>query len=651
MITDINELNKRAEALEMINSIKGQIEKQRIQYEQDWGNWYKLYRGITYRSNYDGRVNLFVPETYNDVETNVAYHSEALLPGKEFFGLVGRDISEQDKKQGQLNTELIKYKLERADFEQKLQKMLRFLAIYGTLAIPFNWEKRYRTQFQKQPNKEDILNNFGDVLQQVTKLTTQEVEMLVYDGFDIGEPLDLMDFYVDVTKNIESAPGIIRKQRTTYNEIKKLSEQMDTDGTPIYDNIEGLENEGWVPLKQYNIANKGVPTGDVIYSQHKPIELDHYWGLHDLDQKGRFVECHITVAAGNRIIRRKRNPFDCQERPYISTQYIPVESEFYGIGIPELIETLQIELNDKRSQTFDDATFRLCRMWKKRKGSGILNNQLKARPNGIIDVDDMSDIEPLDIPAYENTGYQAEAMIKEDIRQTTNAVATMQGLPLKYKTSATEMVGIKGGSDLKNKQRVKWLETTLIRPIVERSYKYIHQFANDQDVVQILGEEGMEWIRERQEAVYRLYNVIPMGSQIMESRYVAQQQLLNFINIASKIPPNVVKINLREAMRRLWEGFGFRNTNAIIPDTEPPQMIMELLKEYSDHGIPPQEAALQIMTLVQQLSKDMMMQGQMGGQPGQGQQPNIGVPPQEQPQPDSEMEAGRSAGTINGEEA
>jgi hypothetical protein len=77
-------------------------------------------------------------------------------------------------------------------------------------------------------------------------------------------------------------------------------------------------------------------------------------------------------------------------------------------------------------------------------------------------------------------------------------------------------------------------------------------------------------------------------------------------------------------------------------------MIMELLKEYSDHGIPPREAALQIMTLTQQLSMDMMQQQQ---QPSGGQQPNIGVSPQEQPAPTSEMEAGRSAGTINGEDA
>lgn len=647
MITDVNELTKRNEALEMINTIKGQIEKQRIQYEQDWFNWYKLYRGISYKNNYDGRAQLFVPECYNTVETNVAYHLEALLPGRDFFGLVGRDISEQDRQQGELNTEIIKYKLERADFEQKLHKIIRMLAVYGTVVIPFSWEKRYRTQFQKQPSKEDILNNFGQTIQQVTNLTTAEVEMLVYDGLDIGEPLDLNDFYIDVTKNTDNAPGLIRKQRTTYNEIYKLSQQRDADGTPIYDNIEGLENEGYSPNKQPNIANKGVSIGDVIYEKHKEIELDHFWGLFDLNEKGRFVECHITVAAGNRVIRLKRNPFNCQRRPYIATQYIPIESEFYGLGLPELIESLQIELNDTRNQILDSKTFRLSRMWKVRKGSGILAKQLKVRPNGIVYVDDMNDLDAIDIPAYEHTGYEAEAMIKEDIRQTTNSSATMQGLPLKYKTSATEMVGIKGASDLKNKQRVKWLETTLIRPVIERSYEYIHQFIEDQDVLQILGEEGLEWIRERNEAVYRFYNVIPMGSQIMESRYVAQQQLLNFFNIASKIPPNVVKINLRELLRRIWEGFGFRNTNAIIPDAEPPQMIMELLKEYSDHGIPPREAALQIMTLTQQLSMDMMIQqNPQGG----GQSPNVGVPPQEQPAPTSEMEAGRSAGTINGEE-
>jgi hypothetical protein len=78
-------------------------------------------------------------------------------------------------------------------------------------------------------------------------------------------------------------------------------------------------------------------------------------------------------------------------------------------------------------------------------------------------------------------------------------------------------------------------------------------------------------------------------------------------------------------------------------------MIMELLKEYSDHGIPPREAALQIMTLTQQLSMDMMTQQQ--NPQGGGQQPNVGVSPQEQPAPTSEMEAGRSAGTINGEDA
>ena len=43
--------------------------------------------------------------------------------------------SEQDRKQGELNTEIIKYKLERADFEQKLHKIVKlfqgFLCILG----------------------------------------------------------------------------------------------------------------------------------------------------------------------------------------------------------------------------------------------------------------------------------------------------------------------------------------------------------------------------------------------------------------------------------------------------------------------------------------------------------------------------------------
>ena len=641
-MADIPTRLKQEKALEYVMGVFQDLKTQRIPFDTKWPTRYKQYKSISHKKFYEGKANLFVPETFNAIEANVANQVQSLLPTPDFFALKPRQ--RDDVEQSELNTELIKYELEKGAFKTQLIKALRQGGIYGTIILCVPWEYREENRKFRKWYNEDISNVFGRIIGSRQASMEEERDSVVYEG-PTFEVVPIQDFYINVRKSIDTANEIIRTQELTFDQLKAL------EASGMYFNVDRAKDE------DYHESDKIDNISEVQGLDDKPIgpevhrvQLKHFWGNYKFKKKVEPVV--ITVANDKYIIRMEQNRFYNKKPPYIATPYQPIEDEFYGMGIPELLESLQVELNDTRNQIMDSKTFNLCRMWKRLKGAGILSSQLKTRPNGVIDVESMGDLEELTTNTMaESSGYQAESVIKEDMRRTAKAMNNQQGLPSKFKTSATEVRAMAAGGDVGNKLTTEWLEETLIKPVIERIYDYNQQFISSEMTWGVLGQQkSSRFFSIKPAQIGRTFDVVPLGSSITESRAVQQQQIINFFNIASKVPPEIARINYQEILKRIWEGFGFRNAKDIVTSNDPQAVIMQMLETMVQQGVQPQQAFQQMRQAVMQAIQTAVQQMQQGakGSTGSGGQGQAGAPAQEQPQPLNEVDAARSSNTIRG---
>jgi hypothetical protein len=96
-------------------------------------------------------------------------------------------------------------------------------------------------------------------------------------------------------------------------------------------------------------------------------------------------------------------------------RYIPVQHELYGIGIPEVSESLQEELNAVRNQRMDNVNLIINRMFIANKYADIDFDQLVSYPGNIILTNDVTAVQPLDTRDITKSAYMEEEIIKRDI--------------------------------------------------------------------------------------------------------------------------------------------------------------------------------------------------------------------------------------------
>lgn len=116
-------------------------------------------------------------------------------------------------------------------------------------------------------------------------------------------------------------------------------------------------------------------------------------------------------------------------RPVRFAHYVEHELEPYGYGIGHFGSNLQKDMNANRRRLVNIVTFALYHMWKANRLAGVRPNQLRIRPYGLVELDQMDGLEPLrpDLNAF-NAGKVLEDMLKEEFRANTGATANLQAI-------------------------------------------------------------------------------------------------------------------------------------------------------------------------------------------------------------------------------
>ena len=543
-----------------VTNLYESVKRWRSPWEDRWKRFYKLYRSWRDTTAAPFKSNVFVPYIFSIVESIIPKMMGTVFNTRPLVSVIPRKGASENM--AFLLERLLEYQLD----EEQLELFNKILEFFKETVI-------YGTSFAK------IVPKFNDD------------EAVSFNYVDM-EPLDLFNVFPDYrAKSIRRMKYIIQLAYVDYDELLRLQDQ------GFYSNVSELieHTESLATVDQFKkerLSSVGILDEYGFDSNRKIVEVLEYW---DRDKI-------IVIGAKNFVLKVEDNPFSGL-LPFIMARYIPVQHELYGIGIPEVTETLQEELNTVRNQRMDNVNLIINRMWIANKYADINFDNMISYPGNVILSNDVNAVKPLDTRDITRSAYMEEDIIKRDMDNVSGEFSYNRGEPPERRETATGIVRLQQASNIRFDTIVKMLEFTVIRAMTKMflwlDYHFLppHEFARIVGIEEFEARDGMSFYRQDINELLKQYNFQPMGSATTAIKEVRIQQIMQAYKLFNR-DPFIDQVELRKMVLDVLD---IKNVNRLLrPD--------------------------QAMQIMQQQQMQQMMEAQGQGGPGQGSPPGGGPP-------------------------
>lgn len=417
---------------DLVSLLAGEIVKReswRRQYETLWWNLYSLYVCGQRGSTTPTRSKIFVPIAFQLVEIATPKLISFNAASDSMFGVKPDDPKNQDIADN--IKRLLQDQLDQNEFDDTYENFVKQLLLYGTSYFYVDWKVQWDWVWERVAKETTTVDNFG--------INHTETEYINQKSYKILERrpnisfLDVLDVFPqqDHAKVKDQNPGVCIRRFMDKKEFERLC-----DGPqPFFGNKEAVMVSGTSNKYQESRQFRKAARGENATSGSTDIELLEWWMRYDLDGDGIDEECHVVIANRQVVVRAVSNPYYHQKRPLIKVTFCKVPGEWYGIGLIEPVISLINQLVTIRRQRLDNITLILNRMWKVKSSADIDPTKLVASPNGIVLVDDMTDIEPLEVNDVTQQSNADANQILADIfaatvpQSITGSMDDMKGTP------------------------------------------------------------------------------------------------------------------------------------------------------------------------------------------------------------------------------
>lgn len=541
------------EALKLVLSVTEEINKSEAvlnPWKRNLVKYNNLYKLIQEKKHYEGLSNLFVPEILRAVETVSSNVYKAITGTNPWFEYVGRE--KDDEASAEAMSQLVKYQMDENGFNVKLMDSIRQMVISGITVRKVLWDFQQVVRKGKKAEMSTVLDPITKKKSQKRQVSDNTFTETIRDHWTF-EGVDLLGFHISDVN-------------TPYNDIQKakwIAEQYFVDEAWLREKAkkQWITNEYKQVLLQpqskdsdYRNLSRERNRTDYNEEEKKGFEIIERWGLvraklvhspEDLKQLNLdpedFVEAVVIIGQRKHLLKLEANPFAHGQKPYLSCPYIPQEFNFAGMSIPQVGGPMQEELNDTRNQTMDNRTLILSCMWLKNRSGGIKNSQLRIRPMGVIDTNDVNALVPLRPPVLTGVGVNLEGVIKEDLRQSVGASSNLQGIAQAGVDTATE-------SSIINKEafgRLAQVAEMYSQLILKQMFLLVeflnYQFYDRDKAIKIIGEQGVKFKNIGPDDIVGFKDiVIHLATDSSDNPAVARQQLIQFWTTISQLPPEAI---------------------------------------------------------------------------------------------------------------
>jgi len=577
-----------------------EIEDGRSSRETNWKRWREQYEGKTSPKNFPwkGASNVHVPITAINVDAIHANMMNRVLGFDRVWDVApvsSGEVLGLDQKTGQpitwtdLADSCTKYLAYESgatgqmDITEVLEQASLEAIKLGTSIIFQPYLTITQPDFEFDPDTGNYLRKgektvFDGIKPQLIPLEDFMI-MRGYPEVDgpLGSPLVGHRYFLRTGQLLERARnGWFRKKSTEDSKTSTGTVVAD----PVKDAQAQLEGE-WSDLAQLH------------KDDHHLYDL---WIKYDVDEDGLEESMFVTFhRVAGRLLRIQ--PFIYKRIPYIPVRYIRRENRFYGIGVPEMLESLQAGTNASFNQAVDNATVANTRMWAVRKGSTSAKYLDDIYPSKKVLFDDVKDIEPLQMGEVYPSIFEVGVLFRDYAERRTGVSDYNLGRESgvaggKHGTATTTLALLQESSrrfDLYAKDIRK-----AVGEVGMQALELVQQFKPAGRIYSVMGAEGAlvekALLLPSQVDLREHLIVSTTASASNSNKEVAKQNALQGFAIMSQyfdklfqlgtmisnpmLPPGLAKLayGMGEASERLitrvLEGFDLQDAAAFLPQLE-----------------------------------------------------------------------------------
>lgn len=251
----------------------------------------------------------------------------------------------------------------------------------------------------------------------------------------------------------------------------------------------------WDPLGNAKYVRPGGDTNHYEYykpsegiDQSKQVEVYWYWTTRETPGRPN-VHDGLYIVANDVMIVHGPNPYNHKRLPFVRQVDILKSNTFYGKGESELLESIQEEQTTLRRMILDRNHLDIDKMFLlSNRETDLSDDDLIARPHGVINVEDIDNVKPLeygDIPA---SNYKSLEMLGDDAVRITGQDDRMQSV--QSPTTATQAAILKEATLKRLRTKIWLLRNLTLYNVGLLRESNIRQFYSVPKVEKIVGQKG-----------------------------------------------------------------------------------------------------------------------------------------------------------------
>lgn len=569
----------------------------RRQYDQRRSTFYRQYVGQRdaqkFPDNVTNRANTFVPYALSNVETIVSRVQDAFFSFDPWFEVNG--ATQVDDQASEAMSLVLLKKLQEANLLDAIESLVRNIVIYGHGGLKVDWNWDYKTVIKPLPQfamdrdtgQPAIDPQSGQPVVLGYKMGPTKVPM----ACPRITPIDIYDLMCDPDGGIIAC----LTERTYVEMVRENENRIAMTGTPQYD---------VAALQRIGDRIKQVCPDDY---QSVIIRIAELWNVYEgtcttitfgddkdamawKDLRASFRATNLSaykrkVFEGNEVLWHDVNPFDHQRNPILTTSFIKLPNEIYGIGGIEIISDMNESLNKFVNMITDNWNLGINRRFAYDVNADIDHEALNQMnvPGGKVPVNGNPNdvLSPLPLFTPNAGDYQILDLYKGMIEMTSGVsdfYAKGSGSPTGNKT-ATGISSVINESNFRFKMFIRNLEVDVLQPLLAMCASMVQQYMTDPEEVLITknpnGPAIPKWQSIQPASIIGNFEFNLVAANYASSKTVRQRNLMAFMAQAAQSP----YWRQGEGLRELGKVMEIRNIDELLKSDQEVQMEQQQAKQ------------------------------------------------------------------------
>lgn len=539
------------------------VKSEREHREEIWQTSYRAWSVDRTDSDkqYLGRADLNLPQLRKETETMSRRIYKALFPDDY---LTAAQANLENEELALVNSMVVRHYYDNImNIRSFSMPWIKQGVIYGTSPARQFWDKRVNEMFFKERY---FVSTGEGVLEPKTR--TVQKAVTTYNA-PVLRAEDIFQTWVyphnaDKPENIKMV--FWRTKVEKYDLMRKSEKGMCSFFSEIKD--KGSDRSWDYEESQERLQQFGQSGIFPVVQDNSLFDLIEIWCDLLLPGEKYPVPCVVEIVNESYCTRIQRNPYWHQKPPFDWMRFIvPPPGEFYGRGLPEASMSLQHQINDTLNQTMDSATLALNNITIINPAYAPNADSFEIEPRAVWWADPNA-VKQMQFPDLSDTGIKNVGLLRGIVTELSDNSPQLPD-PIAGKARSTGQAQLavnEWQTDLYT--IVELISFEAMNSIASKTHTLLQQNLSDDDVIRVSGKFAGKWINRvvTPDEIVGHFKYSWKPSLQIENLAVRTQQMLNFINIYGKLPPEArVPINWRNFLVRLMrDGFRIKDIHEIL---------------------------------------------------------------------------------------